>query len=164
MQKTELEKILQLTSGSILSSSKAIRKSVDPKIDLQANIDVHSFGTQMSDRWLIPVFVYGRNTLVLNNTTRKNPFEIQRSVTEILKTKIHIPENYEIIRGDDIVLDTKFGKYILSIIQNDRDIEIERRLIFNKGTFPAADYENFVSFINAVNKYDHSSLVLKNKS
>lgn len=98
-----------------------------------------------------------------SSSTRKNPFEVSRGFNEVSFYEIIIPKDLDIESlPDSKNITTKFGDYELSVSKlNDQTIKVIRKFSMNKNIYESNDYEDFLVFLEQVNKYDNSKMVLK---
>lgn len=96
---------------------------------------------------------------------RKYPVEVQRGFFDEDNYKIQLPTNYTIEAiPEDIVLETKFGKYTRSIQKNeDGSLQYKRSLQKNEGYYPKEEYKSYRQFFKNIVKQDNAKVVLIKK-
>ncbi|WP_422105913.1 DUF3857 domain-containing protein [Winogradskyella sp.] len=137
------------------------------KIDVVFNETIEVFagnyGTLTGDRLLFKPNIFNQNTYVPKRyRNRKMPIEIARGYLDEDSFEIELPEGYEVeALPNDVLVETKFGKYQLKLKNNGDSISCTRKLFIKKGEYPSTDYKSYRDFRKQVSKGDNSKIVLK---
>ncbi|QGY44808.1 DUF3857 domain-containing protein [Maribellus comscasis] len=95
---------------------------------------------------------------------RKFPFEREFAYTDIDSVIYTIPDDFVLESSmNDTSLDTEFGAYSISVKIDESSLVYVRKVIMNKGHWPAEKYENFRSFLNQMYKLDQGKVVFVKK-
>lgn len=92
---------------------------------------------------------------------RKNELYINIGYTDIDSVRIKIPENYKVeTLPGGIEKKFSFGSYQFKSIVKNGELITVRKMILENGTYPAEDYESFLSFYETAKKFDKSRCIL----
>jgi len=123
-----------------------------------------NYGKISAKRLIFKPNILDKSTYIpRKNSNRKSDIKVYRGTTSIADYKLKIPEN-TIVEAlpKPVEISTKFGIYKFKVTQaEDQQLHVKRELILNKGTFAAADYNEFRNFKKAIVKSDRTKVVLK---
>lgn len=131
-----------------------------------ADLFVPAYASKSGNRFFVPVIMPDRSlNIPRNSTPRVNPVVVRSTFTDCDSVAITIPEgfNTEFIPGKQLI-DSKFGKYSLSVVMIDKKLHCSRSFILFSGRYEAAEYPDFVAFLKKVAKSDQTKVVLTQKN
>ncbi len=124
--------------------------------------------TNAGTRLLLPLNFVHQSTFVLGpNKNRKLPMEITRGRSFKDHFSFKLPEGFAIeALPESVKLETEFGMFYIEIAAaaDGSEIDINRGLQINQGSWPAEKYEAFRSFINKMNHFNNLKAVIIKKS
>jgi hypothetical protein len=98
----------------------------------------------------------------ISEKTREAEVELINAFTEIDTIVYTLPKNLSIeAQPSPMKIETKFGTYQSESIMKDGKLIYVRKLVRNKGKFPATVYPELVDFYKKISKFDKSQVVLK---
>jgi transglutaminase-like putative cysteine protease len=161
-QKKVLNKIYVVPGMEIKLVKYYLNKNRIPSITEFIEMDVSKFASISSKRMFMKLNLFsGTVNVPEKNDDRTLPFEIKRGYTVIDSIHIQIPEGYKVeALPPEKSYNTKFGMYYRKISVNEHDILYVRKLITEKGFFPASDYSDFYNIRKKIKKADKAKLVL----
>ncbi len=164
-QKKVLNKIYNVPGMSIKLVKYNLNKNRIPSITEIIEMDVNKFSSISSKRMFMKLNLFsGTVNVPEKNDERTLPFEIKRGYTVIDSIHIQIPEGYKVeALPPEKNYNTKFGVYYRKVSVNERDIIYVRKLITEKGFYPASDYADFYNIRKKIKKADKAKLVLVKK-
>ncbi len=137
-------------------------KSLLPEIDESLDIVVSNYATITGKRLFVVPNVMTRSHRKLQaDTTRKYDLELGFEYRDIDSVEIELPKGYEPeAMPQDVVIESKFGKYNCSVILKDNTLLYYRSMEKYSGHFPAKDYADLVKFYDSIYKADRNKVVL----
>jgi hypothetical protein len=95
------------------------------------------------------------------DSARKYDLDLGFEYQDVDSVEIELPKGYDPeAMPQDVVVDSKFGKYNSSVKLKDNKLYYYRSIEKYSGRFPAKDYADLVKFYDAVYKADRSKVVL----
>lgn len=133
-----------------------------PTIDEELDITVSNYATITGKRLFIVPNIMSRHARRLTpNESRKYEVELDMEYRDIDSVEITIPAGYSVESvPQEVVLDTKFGRFRSSVKMEGNRILYYRSLDHYAGKFPAKEYAELVKFYDAMYKADRAKLVL----
>ena len=132
----------------------------------EAELFVPSYASKSGNRFFIPVIMPDRKlNIPQNSTPRVNPLVLRSAYTDCDSVVITIPAGFdpEFIPGKQLI-DSKFGKYTLSVEMIDKKLYCFRSFIRYSGRYEATEYADFVAFLKKTAKADQTKVVLSQKN
>lgn len=94
--------------------------------------------------------------------TRKYPLVLESSQSESVNLTFEIPKGYVLkTPPEEIIIENEFGSYHLSFLTETRNIRVRREYRIAEGTFALEKYNEFVSFLNKIQKADHCKILIE---
>jgi hypothetical protein len=133
-----------------------------PVILESLRLSVNNYAQLTGKRIFINPNIMTRSTEKLtDDKNRRLSVEFKEEYRHIDSIQILIPTGYEIeSKSTDLVLKSKFGKYMNRTVVSSGKIVYYRELEKYSGRFPAKEYGEVVKFYNDVYDADHTSIVL----
>ena len=136
-------------------------KGTLPSIDEHLFTTVDHYATISGKRlFIVPNIMTRSHRKLKTDEDRKFDIVLGFEYNDIDNAEIEIPTGYtpESI-PQDIVIETKFGKYKSSVKLENNKIVYSRSMEQYSGHFPKTDYADFVKFYDAIYKADRNKLV-----
>ena len=133
-----------------------------PKIIIKLNLSVGKYASVSGKRMFVPLKIYDPLEVIPDaDEDRKNDIDLRYSYIEKDSITFQVPLGYafEYI-PEPITTTSKFGTFEMNVISDGHFITYTRKLIVNKGRFPAPDYPEFVNFYKTIQKADKQQVVL----
>ncbi|WP_421894219.1 DUF3857 domain-containing protein [Marinoscillum sp.] len=139
---------------------------VIPTAQMKANLQLKKAAISNSNRLFYQPFVFTNiNYMNFKTKERQKPVEIRYGYTQIDTLNVTFPEVYfPENTPQDIQLNTSFGSYERTIIQDQNQFKIIRKCVIQNGTYPPSSYESLREFIRGVQKLDREKIVMLNKT
>lgn len=136
-----------------------------PVIWEQLNISVTNYASISGKRIFLNPDILGRSTVKFpDEKERKLDFEFKSEFTELDSVELLVPGGYTTeSRPNDMVLETKYGKYQMHCSIQGNKIFYYRRFDRYSGKFPASSYSEIKEFYNGIYDADHTQIVLVKK-
>lgn len=126
------------------------------------NITAQNFLQKLGNDVILIANPFNQNVISAKNyKSRRNPFQLTRGYKDVDQYEFslgdykieHMPEN--------IVIDSKFGKYELLFTSDQGDkLIVNRNLEIYKNKYQKEDYKDFIAFLNEISKSDQTKLIL----
>jgi len=132
---------------------------------VDADLFVPAYASKSGNRVFVPVVMPDRLIPVPKNSApRVNPVVVRSAFSDNDSVVVSIPAgfNTEFIPGKQ-VMESKFGKYTLSVELIDNQLHCYRSFVLYAGRYEAADYADFVAFLKKTAKFDQTKVVLARK-
>lgn len=132
----------------------------------EAELFVPAYASKSGNRLFIPVIMPDRRLNIPQNITpRVNPVVLRSTYTDCDSVVITIPPGFgiEFIPAKQLI-DSKFGKYTLSVEMIDKKLYCFRSFIRYAGRYEANEYADFVAFLKKTAKADQTKVVLTQKN
>lgn len=136
-----------------------------PIINESLIINASNFATITGKRIFITPNLFNKTGFKLSvDTSRKSNFQLQKEYTDLDSVYFKLPKGYtpESI-PNPINIQSKFGIFNCSVEINGDNLTYYRKIIRFKGTYPANEYNDLVSFVEQVYKADRRKLVFVKK-
>lgn len=159
--KEYLDEKLEFATYTVNSFTYKENRSRLPEIEEKLSVVVDRYATISGKRLFIVPNIMTRSHRKLNaEEERKYDIELDMEYTDTDKIEIEIPEGYKPeALPQEVVLETKFGKYKSSVKLEQGKIIYTRTMEQFSGSFPKTDYAEMVKFYDAVYKADRSRIV-----
>jgi transglutaminase-like putative cysteine protease len=143
-------------------------KGLKPSTTEDLNLTIDRYAPFGSSRMYLMVNAFNKAAAIPDYPNRFLPVYINRGYTDLDELTYHIPEGFTVeLKPQDKEIQSPFGSYSINIEIKDKLILYKRRMVLNSGTWPAKQYEEFVSFMDAANSSDQGKMVFqmnKNKN
>ncbi|MGY5849958.1 DUF3857 domain-containing protein [Salegentibacter sp. F14] len=136
------------------------------KFQERLKIEGKNFSGKAGNRLLLPVnFLRPALINLPRDEARKTPIEIVRGKSYVDRYRYFFPKTFKIESiPDKIELENEFGSLLIHTnLREDEEgpvLEVERRLIINKGLWKAEDYEAYYKFLNKIKSYNNQKAVI----
>lgn len=162
-QKQALLKTIHLPTFDLKSySMKEVVKTL-PEVVSTMDVVAPHYGMSMGSLMLLNAYPFHSDDQNdFRNKKRLYDIVLRRSYKRTDTVVIQIPKGYVVAKvpsGKKIVTD--FGAYSFSVRNEGRDIKVVRELKLKRGTYPPSKNSEFSAFLDQLNKYDGSRLVLR---
>ena len=157
-----LNQLFYLPTYQVLKNNYKEHKGIIPTVEEYLQIKLDNYAAISGKRFFINPNIFGGATeKLLADTARQYDYIIKDAYRDIDSVEIKIPRGYnpEMLQKD-ILLQTKFGKYISSVKIVDNKIIYYRMMEQYSGRFAAKDYNDLAKFYDQVFKADRNKLVL----
>jgi hypothetical protein len=140
---------------------KSINNSI-PEACAQLEFTVNKLGSINGNRMIIPINPFNPMDYIPEKIkTRKIPVTLRRNESSMDTTIFNLPANYTIeYIPDPIALETPYGTYQSQIEIKDKQAIYIRKVKWNKGTFPAEEYENIRNYFKDITNAENQKIVL----
>ena len=155
----QLNKKIDISDFTIADVTYSDKES---EIDENLSLQVVGYARKNRNKLIMPLNLMNKiSTVPKKDDDRNIDVFIRRSFSEIDDITYYIPQGYHIgSNPESVSLESRFGKYQVSIEVNDETITYHREFIIYKGTFPPSDYNELIDFISAVSKADRVKVLL----
>ena len=131
-----------------------------PRMEVDYTFDTRLYGTTGKDRLFIPVNPYPKS-VSLSRGKRQNELVSKRGGVMRDRIRIHLPEGYRIEAVPPPVhLDTEWGTFTSTCDEEDGVIVIDQEIRTNRFREAPDRFDDFRTFIRAVNKAYDAQIVL----
>jgi Domain of Unknown Function with PDB structure (DUF3857) len=160
--KEYLQQQLDFATYEVGSFNYKENQSRFPTIDEELDITVSNYATITGKRLFIVPNIMTRHARRLTpSENRKYEVELDNEYRDTDSVEIVIPTGYTAESvPQDVVLDTKFGRFRSSVKIDGNRILYYRNMEHFSGKFPAKEYAELVKFYDAMYKADRAKLVL----
>lgn len=160
--KEELHEKLDFATYEVDRFEYKEHKSRKPSVEEQLDISVSNYATITGKRlFIIPNIMTRHGRRLTPNENRKYEVELDNEYRDTDSVEIIIPAGYTAESvPQDVVLDTRFGRYRSSVKIEGNRILYQRTMEHFAGRFPASDYAELVKFYDAMYKADRAKMVL----
>jgi hypothetical protein len=157
-----LNRMFSMPTYTIIKSDYKEHKGIIPSVDEYLQIKLSNYASVTGKRLFISPNIFGGATEKLSaDTARKYDYIIKDAYRDIDSVEITIPGGYQLeTLPKEVVLQTKFGKYISSVKITGNRIVYYRQMEQNSGRIAASEYNELVKFYEQVYKSDKSKVVL----
>ncbi len=121
------------------------------------------YGVIIGDEIMIKLNAYNiLDFIPKKNRNRKYPLKINTGFKDEDEITITIPKNYKFnFIPENVLIETKFGKYQIEIIKKSNTKLLYKRLFFiKKGIHPKTFYEEFRDFLKTIHKKDKLKIIM----
>ena len=142
------------------------KENANPSFEIKADVGLRKYASKGGKRLFLKPNVLTRWSFVPEVTEeRKSDIYIKSSFTDIDTVVIELPENY---RADYIpkatVIETRFGKYESTFIEEGNKVIYIRKMIRPKGVYDKKYYEELINFYKKIVKADKAKIVIVDKT
>lgn len=129
------------------------------------NMRVGNYASKTGSRLFVNAYPLGGSGSTLQRIKdRKTDFVLEKPYSDNQTVTITLPENYRIENLPGTIRhDTSYGNYLLTFEATENEVLVIREFVRNNGRFPAAEYNDYVTFMQSVSKADRSQIVLIEK-
>ena len=167
-QKQWLQKSINISSFELKSFSFSEKKGRIPAITEKLELAITRKANVSGTRFFItPNLIPDFFSQPVIKGTRKSPLFLnpnEYNIQDIDTIRYQLPPNYEIeSMPDPVKIQSPFGEYSLTITFADNNLIYCRKVIVKGGTYPAATYPDWSSFVKKVRKNDNLDVVFVKK-
>jgi hypothetical protein len=157
-----LNQMFNLPTYQVVKSNYKEHKGIVPSVDEYLQITLSNYATITGKRFfLAPNLFGGASDRLMPDTARQYDYVIKDPYRDIDSVEIKIPNGYKIeTTPKDMLLQTKFGKYISSVKVLEDKVIYYRMMEQNSGRFAANEYSDLVLFYQQIAKADRARVVL----
>ncbi|MEQ8242460.1 DUF3857 domain-containing protein [Fulvivirga sp.] len=143
-----------------------VKEGVVPQAGFTSTLESQKEAKIIGKRLFIsPEKYFDSDLRKISESNREKPITVKYGYSQYDTLIYKVPENVYIEGTPKTYeLDTKFGSYKKEFNLEQGKVMITRKFIFNDGTYPASDFEEFKDFVNSVLKSDRDKLVFLNKT
>jgi Domain of Unknown Function with PDB structure (DUF3857)/Transglutaminase-like superfamily len=163
-QKKFLYKHINIPSFELNQHSITQEKLKIPKSKVKLSLTVRKCAAKSGTRMFLSPNLMSAVSYIppISEKTREAEVELINAFTEIDTIVYTLPKNLSIeAQPSPMKIETKFGTYQSESIMKDGKLIYVRKLVRNKGKFPATVYPELVDFYKKISKFDKSQVVLK---
>ncbi len=162
--KKGIRKILPLKNTEIIDYKLAESDTINPSIQLYANINAKHFFRKVGENYILPLIPIGIPDFE-NVKNRHYPVRIYIPIyrTQIVQYKLQgYSGQYNVSIPKDIKLKLKYGYFFIKFIKGENSITVEKTFQLYPGEYLLDEYESFYTFIKATKDIEkQTSLFLK---
>jgi hypothetical protein len=160
-----LNDLFNLPTYAVDKSNYEEQKGTIPVIREYLHVVSPSYASVSGKRLFVNPNLFDRSSYRLPaDSVRHYDFVDKEAFMDIDSVTLKIPAGYQPeTLPQDVVIDTRFGKYTASVKMMPDRIVYYRRYEEARGRFPPADYQELVKFYERLYKADHSRIVLVKK-
>ena len=160
-----LNRALGLSTYNINTFDYKENKSALPSLEENLDLTINSYATITGKRLFITPNLLNRSTLKLTvEEERTHDIDLSYAYRDVDSVTIEIPEGFTVeALAPNTKLETKFGSYSYTTVVSGNQITCVRKQEQYTGRFPAVDYPELVTYINAITKADQSRIVFVKK-
>lgn len=162
-QKEWYLKNLSLSSPVVNAFKLTEQKFSEPVINEELDLFIPKSAVISGNRlFLKPNFLNAFASSPVKTEKRKFDVKSDFAFTDIDTVYFTIPDGYQpesVFKN--VELKTEFGEYLSKVRVENKQVFYERRIVMNKGIWPASKYDEFRIFINSISKADQANLVFK---
>lgn len=131
--------------------------------ELSMSVDGRDFGQIIGDNMIFRALpIFGITHEYKKDYTRKYPLVLESPKSNYVKIVFEIPPGYTLKQiPEEITFKSDFGSYRLSYSMDNQHIIVKREFHSTSGTFAPKKYNEYVSFLQKVEKADHSKLLIE---
>ena len=161
-QKKWLQKKISLDKTQIKSLTYDYSPGVVPKITQKIKITSQGFGSVTGTRIFFKVNPLNRLTNIPKKIKeRKTPTHISTAYTDIDSVYFKLPEGYHVeYMPENKNIKNQFGVYKTTYKLTENGLLYVRKLISEKGVFPAESYEEHRNMLKEISSSDKTKVVL----
>lgn len=165
-QKKWLYDQIELPSFEIDEFSLKRDKDILPKTWENLKLSVRKYASKSGKRIFLPINPLNVQSLLRpSDEERKSEVFIENGFTHRDTIDYEFPQDFRVeYHPKNIVIDSEFGSYKVTFIEEEGRMKYCRYLQLKHGTYPKGKYEALVKFFKDINKADKTKVVLVNKS
>ena len=160
-----LKEEINLPTYDIVKFDYKEEKNIIPAIKESLSLTANNYAQVSGSRLFITpnILTRSQNKLIANDS-RRFDVELNNEYRDVDTVEIRIPSGYRTeAMPQEIKLDTKFGRYSITVQVLEDKIIYYRSMEQLKGRFPATAYNDLVKFYEQIYKSDRSKVVLVKK-
>ncbi|MEQ9425005.1 MAG: DUF3857 and transglutaminase domain-containing protein [Cyclobacteriaceae bacterium] len=161
-QKDWLYKIIEIPSFEIDDFSMTNERSIIPSAEVKLDLTLSKYASVSGKRLFIVPNLMNRVTSAPRKIEqRKSEVVLINDYTEIDSVIYQLPQGMhpEYI-PEPVNIESEFGTYSSEVINQEGQLIYVRKLVRNKGRFPAESYEGLRSFYLEISKHDNTKSVM----
>ena len=170
-QKTETERQKYLNSRLGLPTytvdkfSYAEQLLKIPVINESLHVTAPNYATVSGKRLFIDPVIFNKSSLKLaEDAERKFPIIFYNAYKDIDSATITLPAGYELESlPKDVAIQSRFGSYSIRYQVTGQKIQMVRKDMIEKASFPPSDYAELVKYFETIYKADHTRMVFVKK-
>ncbi|NGX84597.1 DUF3857 domain-containing protein [Aequorivita sp. KMM 9714] len=127
-------------------------------------VSVPNYANPVGEDFLFCPNIFNQNKYIPPRIDdRKQNLFIRHGFVDVDTVEVALPENFGIDGlPEDLVLETKFGKYEVSFNETDENKLIySRKLRIEEGEYPPNEYEEYRDFLRSIARLDKTKILLK---
>ena len=156
----QLKKGLDFPTYDVSELVHEEHKAVIPWINERYKLAVENFGTTSGKRLFVSPNLLTKQTYKLDDLERKFEILYDHAYKDVDTIVLATPAGYTVeAMPKDVLTSNKFGNYSIKFKVENGNILVHRIHERSAARFPAADYKQFVSFVNEMYKADRSRIV-----
>lgn len=137
-------------------------KSLTPKTTTSLQLSIQKYAAKNNNLFYLELNLFNKTKTIPEMKNRTLKVYINRGYTDEDELIYQLPEGYKIESlPTNKQINSPFGSYTASLRIEGKTIVYHRKMILNDGSYPAAQFKEFSTFINDINAADHSRIVYK---
>jgi hypothetical protein len=136
-----------------------------PVIDESLHVTAPNYATVSGKRLFIDPVIFNKSSLKLTeDAERKFPIMFYNAYKDIDSATISLPAGYELESlPKDVAIQSRFGSYSIRYQVTGQKIQMVRKDMIEKASFPPSDYAELVKYFETIYKADHTRMVFVKK-
>lgn len=157
---------LQHATPTIHTNKITEAKTDTPKITHQLDVEFPKYGKKIGSRLLLPINGISTEVgAIMEDKKRKTDIYVDSEYSLNKEHVFTIPAGFVIDKlPKDIDLETPYGSYHFHSTTNGNTITFKSEVKILEGTFPAAEYDDWYTFMKQVYNQEHSKMMIKKSS
>lgn len=139
------------------------KRAIYPEIKLYLDLELINYITFTGNRLILPLNLMEKvRPIPYSLDKRSAEIDIRRSEISIDTLIYHLPEGYN-YSGDPVetLIESDFGTYSTTVYPNSSTITYIRKLVLNRGLFPADHYQDYIDFNEKIIKADNNRILIQ---
>lgn len=126
------------------------------------NITAQKYLQKLGNDIILVVNPFNQKTLSIKTyNERTNPFRVTRGYKDVDQYEFLLGEYKVGYLPENIIIDSKFGKYeLLLTLQDEHKLIVNRTLEVYTNNYEKEDYKDYVNFLNEISTSDQTKLIL----
>lgn len=122
----------------------------------------NNFSKKLNNDIFFPVIPLGQNSFYLDNSTdRSLPLEIPFAYNDNYEIIYTLPNGYKLSEiPKAITLESIYGRYELTIENQNNNLIVKRKVYINKDLIPKEDIKKYSDFRKKISQYDSTKLLI----
>lgn len=132
---------------------------------VDADLYVSAYASKSGSRIFIPIVMPDRKkSIPQNSSQRVNPVVVRNAYTDCDSIVISLPGGFDTeFIPEKQNLESKFGKYTLSVELIDNQLYCNRSFVLFAGRYNATEYPEFITYLKKIAKADQTKVVVTQK-